>query len=155
MLAQDGAQERVDPDAPACPPPCPAPSVSSSSIVPLPLSSHPLPHLLPLFLFPFSCFLSGPSLCLSLPLGFLWMKEEERAGAGPGGQRGHRRPAVPAFQGLKDAGLGPSLWPVWLWTPPVREGGSGGSHSTRSLQGPCLHPDKPVQRPCRDALSRS
>lgn len=49
--------------------------LSAPPIVPFPLSS--LPHLFPIFLFS-----AGPSLCLSLPLRFLWMKVEEKAGAG-------------------------------------------------------------------------
>lgn len=83
MLAQDGAQERVDPDAPACPPPCPA--VSSSSIVPLPLSSHPLPHLLPLFLFSVGPF--------SLPQPPSWLSVDE--GGGKGGCRAWRAERTP------------------------------------------------------------
>ena len=72
----------------------------SAPIVPFPLSS--LPHLFPVFLFS-----AGPSLCLSLPLRFLWMKVEEKAGAGPvgGWDAGGSRAICPRPAGLGSVDL--------------------------------------------------
>ena len=104
-LAQDGAQEGVDPDAPACPPPCPAPSVPSPPIVPLPLSSHPLPHLLPLFLFSV-----GPFSLPQPPSGF-----SADEGGGKGGCRAWRAERTPmASCALFPRPAGCQAWPFPL-----------------------------------------